>query len=164
MHGEVHWLTAAVLYMLWPVPLILYQSGTPIWIRPLPLGSIVVLGVQVTLSVVFAVVLPRVFMFELRTTDDTGIMSCWIVKPGTETVIMFWVQFKSVKDRKFIVVISCEENGVLKLVNEILRDCYCDANGLSVGNTTCRVSDCFLEHVTVMPAVMAVHTGWTANV
>jgi hypothetical protein len=75
--------------MLWPVPLILYQSGTPIWIRPLPLGSIVVLGVQVTFSVVFAVVLPSVFMFELRTTEDTGIVSCWIVKPGTETVIMF---------------------------------------------------------------------------
>jgi hypothetical protein len=28
-------------------------------------------------------------MFELRTTEDTGIVSCWIVKPGTETVIMF---------------------------------------------------------------------------
>lgn len=69
------------------------------------------------------------------------------------------MQFKSVKDRKFIVVISCEENGVLKLVNEILKDCCCDANGVSVENITCRVSDCFLEHVTVMPEVIALHTG-----
>lgn len=76
MQSLEHLLSAVGLYILYPVLPISYQYGTPISIVPLPLGDIVVTGVNLTIKVLEEVWTPSVFELDVKLTFSGGVIAC----------------------------------------------------------------------------------------
>lgn len=59
-----------------------YQLGNPIWIKPAPVGHIVVSGVNLIIRLFEVVEFPRIFDVEVRLILETGKIAIYVVMAG----------------------------------------------------------------------------------